>query len=799
MNRSPQTTSFGLMVIACLSLFHPVPVAALATKPGAAGGRLVVVDSIVQQAIEDKQIPGAVVLVGHNGQVVYRKAFGSRAVEPRRERMTADTIFDLASLTKVIATTTSVMQLVERGKVRLNDTVAKYLPEFGQNGKEDITVRQLLTHYSGLAPDLDLKTPWQGKDTAYKMAFAEKPEAPPGSGFVYSDINFIVLGALVEQVSGESLDQYSSAHVFAPLRMAHTRYLPPKTWRTKIAPTQFDDHNHMLRGEVHDPTALRMGGVAGHAGLFATADDLGKFAQALLNGGGGILSSLTVEKMTTPEQPPTATAVRGFGWDIDTPFSSNRGDLLPVGSYGHTGFTGTSIWIDASTRTYIILLTNAVHPRGQGSAIGLRAKVATALAAALPLTMEDTEKLRWESITGYNEAQSAGRRVATRNGSVKTGLDVLEEHGFDGLKGGQGKRKIGLVTNQTGVDAGGRRNIDLLAGAPGVSLEAIFSPEHGLTGTLDTTDINNSKDAATGVPVYNVYGAAEAARRPSVEVLKGLDAVVFDIQDAGTRFYTYETTLGYFLEGAAKAGIEMVVLDRPNPITGSFVQGPVSDVGHENFTNYFPVPIRHGMTLGELAQMFNVERGINAKLRVVPMEGWLRGDWFDSTGLGWVNPSPNLRSLRQATLYPGVAMIEGTNVSVGRGTDTPFEWIGAPWIRGRELAEYLNAQAIAGVRFVPVGFTPSASIYSGQVCQGVNIVLLERNTFDGPELGVELASALHKLYPRDFKMERMNELLVNQAVYDALAAGQDPRRIAQDWREELEKFQTVRQKYLLYK
>ncbi len=541
------------------------------------------VDSIIQQAIADGNIPGAVLVVGHDGKVVYRKAYGERALDPAREPMTLDTIFDLASLTKVIATTTSVMQLVEKGKVRMNDPVAKYLPEFAQNGKDDITVRQLLTHYSGLEPDLDLKTPWEGKETAYKMAFAETPAQSPGSGFVYSDINFIVLGALVERVAGERLDIYTTNHIFAPLKMLHTRYMPPSAWRAKIAPTQYDENDHMLRGVVHDPTARRMGGVAGHAGLFGTADDLAKFAQTLLNGGDGILSSAAVVKMTTPEQPPSAPLLRGFGWDIDSPFSSNRGDLLPIGSFGHTGFTGTSMWIDPTTQTYIVLLTNAVHPRGKGNAIGLRSKVATEVAASLNLTTSEKEAARMRSITGYNEAWSAARRMSARNGAVKNGLDILEDHGFDVLKATEGKKHIGLVTNQTGVDASGKRTIDVLAQAPGVSLDAIFSPEHGVTGTLDTTDINNSKDSVTGVPVYSVYGGTDAARRPAAEVMRTLDAVVFDIQDAGVRFYTYETTLGYFLEAAAKSGIEMIVLDRPNPITGSFVQGPVADAGHESF------------------------------------------------------------------------------------------------------------------------------------------------------------------------------------------------------------------------
>ena len=453
------------------------------------------VDGVIQQAVADGNIPGAVLVVGHDGAVVYRKAYGSRALEPRREPMTLDTVFDLASLTKVIATTTAVMQLVEQGKVRMNDPVAKYLPEFAQNGKEDITVRQLMTHYSGLAPDLDLTTPWEGKNTAYQLAFVEPPETTPGSGFVYSDINFIMLGALVERVSGETLDAYATQHIFAPLKMTRTRFVPPAAWRAKIAPTQYDENEHMLRGVVHDPTARRMGGVAGHAGLFSTADDLAKFAQALLNGGGGILAPAVVEKMTSPETPPSAPVLRGFGWDIDSPFSSNRGDLLPVGSFGHTGFTGTSIWIDPTTQTYIILLTNAVHPRGKGNAIGLRSKVATEVAAALNVDSEsEQEALRWKSITGYNEALSAARRMSSRNGTVKNGIDVLEEHGFDVLKPASqsvdtksvdatnpdaksvdskdldaknldatkpdvknpdAKRRIGLVTNQTGVDSAG--------------------------------------------------------------------------------------------------------------------------------------------------------------------------------------------------------------------------------------------------------------------------------------------------------------------------------------------------------
>jgi len=790
-----------LFVFPCLLTFSG---AAFSQPP--LDSRLTVLDSVINDAIAQQQIPGAVLIVGHDGLVAYRKAYGDRALEPRREPMTLDTIFDCASLTKVVATTTAVMQLWEQGKFRMNDPVAKYLPEFAQNGKQDITIRQLLVHYSGLAPDLDLTKPWEGKDTAERMAFEEAPEWSPGSQFVYSDVNFLVLGALVERLSGQSLDQYTERHIFAPLGMRETRYNPPSSWEPRVAPTEEDENHRLLRGVVHDPTARRMGGMAGHAGVFSTADDLAIFAQSLLDGGRGILTSPTIAKMTAPQQPVNGTVLRGFGWDIDSPWSSNRGELFPVGSFGHTGFTGTSLWIDPTTSTYVVLLTNAVHmkmgpPKERGSAASLRTKVATAVAAALALDPSEAEKMRLAAITGYNEMQSAARRLPVRNGTVKTGIDVLEGTNFAALhpKKGGAPRSIGLLTNQTGIDANGKRTIDVLTGIPGISLDAIFSPEHGVTGALDTLDVRNTKDAATGITVYSVYGGSDAARRPPVDVLKRLDAVVIDVADVGARFYTYEATIGYFLEAAAKADVEIVILDRPNPITGSFVQGPMSDEGMEKFTNYFPEPVRHGMTLGELAKMVNAERHIGARLSVVAMEGWQPGDWFDSTGLPWVNTSPNLRSVTEATLYPGVAEIEGTNVSVGRGTDTPFEVVGAPWIKARELATYMNARGIQSVRFVPIVFTPSSSNFAGERCEGVNLIVLDRNTLDSPELGIELASALHKLYPNDFKLEKMLDLLSNQSVYDAIQSGEDPRRIAEDWQERLDAFVRMREKYLLYK
>jgi len=394
--------------------------------------------------------------------------------------------------------------------------------------------------------------------------------------------------------------------------------------------------------------------------------------------------------------------------------------------------------------------------------------------------------------------------AANRKLRVKTGIDVLEETNFHVLERSDGRlNRIGLVTNQTGVDASGRRTIDVLAHAPGVELAAIFSPEHGITGNLDTAEIAAGRDEITQIPVYSVYGPTEAQRRPDPAIMKTLDAVVYDLQDVGVRFYTYETTLGYFLEAAVQAGIPIFILDRPNPATGTHVQGPISDphlctTPGCRFGNYHPLPVRHGMTIGELGKLFNTERHINAQMTVVPLQGWRRSAWFDATGLAWIKPSPNLRTLSAVVLYPGLGLIEQTNISVGRGTDTPFELVGAPWISARQLATYLARRAIPGVRFAPVGFTPETSVFAHQRCHGVRISVIDRDVLDVPELGLELASALHKLYPGAYRLDKMIDLLANRSAYDSLVAGQDPRREARRWRRESNRFQELRKKYLLY-
>ncbi|MEO6816392.1 MAG: serine hydrolase, partial [Edaphobacter sp.] len=835
------------------------------------------INNLMNDAVAAKKLPGAVVLIGHDNKLVFEQAYGHRSLEPTVEPMTEDTIFDMASLSKCLSTAVAVMQLYEEHKLNFDDPVAKYLPAFAANGKQNVTIRELLTHYSGLPPDVNLKdTPWglaaPDKAEGIRRALASPLVTTPGTHFEYSDINFITLGALVEKLSGEPLDVYAQQHIFTPLKMTHTHYLPgdkvcgfvPRyshsvgpdgvvltrsggfatqcapdqwdySWMPLIAPTTYDDEGtastnpdfgHMLRGTVNDPTTRRMGGVAGHAGVFSTTADIALFAQALLdkllhNTGPFPLKQSTLKLMTEPQQPSSAettatiftpdgkttkgVATRGFGWDINSPFSRPRGGVFPIGSFGHTGFTGTSLWMDPTSDTYVILLSNAVHPRGNPPISVLRGEIATAAGEALHLN---------ENASSVNTPESSAPTL--------TGIDILESTHFAALAEAAERHnhhlRLGLLTNQTGLDSEGRRTVDILAieapkFVPGVKLTTLFSPEHGIFGKQDTTKISSETDPDTHLPVISLYGPKDSDKRPKPEDLAKLDAVVIDLQDAGVRFYTYESVVGYFIEAAAQAHIEVILLDRPNPIGGEKVQGPVSDAGLESYTDYMPLPVRHGLTLGELARYINGERHlptaspdvqvpINAHLTVVLMQNWTRSEYFDQTRLPWTNPSPNLRSIIAATLYPGVALLETTNVSVGRGTPTPFEHFGAPYIDAPQLAAYLNARKIPGVTFASTSFfvdeTSNHYPYHGQTIPGIHITLTDRNALDAPELGIELLSALHRLYPRQFNLAKAERLVASVNTMLALDNNEDPRAIAASWTSDLAAFQKRRTLYLLY-
>ena len=772
----PGTSRFAVLYLLLMGIvwLPEIPAARAAPResspaqPGQVGmssGRLEQIDAIVAEELKAHQMSGCVVLIGRRGKTVLLKAYGYRQIEPSRVGMTTDTVFDLASLTKPLATATSVMILAERGKLRVEDRVAKHVPEFGQNGKENVTIFQLLTHQGGMIADNSLADYTDGPEKAWQRIFALKSRVAPGSKFVYSDVGYLVLGELVRRISGKNLHEFSRREIFRPLGMSETGYLPPDRLRRRAAPTEKRD-GAWIKGQVHDPRAHLLGGVAGHAGLFSTAEDLAVFARMMLGGGRlgdvRVLRQETVAAMTRPNQ--VSSGLRGLGWDIKTGYSSNRGRSFSSRAFGHGGFTGTAIWMDPELELFVIFLGNRLHPDGKGSVNQLAGRIGTIAADAI---------------------------VDRKRPVVLSGIDVLRRDGFRPLSG----RRVGLITNQTGIDRRGVSTALLLSKAANCELVRLFSPEHGLQGRLDRSNIADGRDPETGLPVYSLYGKT---RRPTPKMLEGIDTLVFDIQDIGTRFYTYISTMGYAMEEAAKRGIRFVVLDRPNPIGGVGVDGPVLDAGRESFVGYHPIPVRHGMTVGELAGMFNGERGLDLDLQVVRVEGWRRSDFFDATGLKWVNPSPNMRSLTEAILYPGIGLLETTNLSVGRGTETPFEIIGAPWLDAGKLESALNRAGLPGVGFRAVSFTPEESVFRGQPCQGVTISITDRAAFDPLRTGFEIARQLRILYPQAWKADRYDRLLGNRQVLEAVLAGKSTAQIESIYRPALDDFRRRRSRFLLY-
>ena len=773
------------------------PIALAGAQPLLLPEKLAEMDAAIAQVIADKQCPGGVLWVEHN-DASYHKAFGKRALVPADEPMTEDTIFDAASLTKVVATTPAIMLLVERGKIGLDDAVAKYVPEFAVHGKDRITLRHLLTHTSGLRPDISLKPEWDSFDEAIRLSCAEQLSAPPGEKFIYSDTGMILLGEIVRRASGKRLDEFVRQEIHGPLGMKDTGFNPPRAELGRIAPTEVEK-GVAVRGVVHDPRARRMGGVAGHAGLFTTASDLAHYARMLLSGGEldgvRIFKVETVKLMTSVQTPAAVSVRRGLGWDMDSGYSVPRGEIFPFGSFGHTGWTGTSLWIDPFSKTFVIFLSNRNHPTEMGSVGALRSRLGTLAAQAVadfdfsnvPRALVASEfTLQRAPDKVKDEFQPNATRE--RQTQVLNGIDVLAKNHFAPLKG----KRIGLITNHTGHDRERKPTIDLLNNAPGVKLVALFSPEHGVRG-LAEGEIRDGKDKKTGLPIYSLYGQA---RKPKPEQLKGLDALVFDIQDIGCRFYTYASTMGLAIEAAAENGRQILVLDRVNPINGVTVDGPML-AEPPTFVGFFKVPLRHGMTVGELARMYNAEKNLTANLTVIEIENWRRNQWFDDTGLPWTNPSPNMRNLKQAILYPGIGLLESA-LSVGRGTDTPFEVVGAPYIDDVKFAEDLNRVGLTGVSFIPIRFTPTASVHKDQNCGGVYIMLNDRGRCNVVDMGLLVAKTLCRLYPKDFNPDKIKHLLLHPLTLEAIKTDKSLHEIHASWKSDLDEFQNRREKFLIY-
>ena len=522
----------------------------------------------------------------------------------------------------------------------------------------------------------------------------------------------------------------------------------------------------MLRGVVHDPTARRMGGVAGHAGLFITVHDLAKYCRMLLRGGSPIFRPAIVNMLTSVQSPANVAVKRAGGFDIDSGYAKPRGEMFPIGSYGHTGFTGGFFWIDPPSKTFYIFLSNRVHPNGKGNVVALQHDLGALSARAVGYTTPILSRVRWP--LGGADALN--------------GIDVLIARRFEQLRG----LRIGLITNQTGIDRAGNPTIDLLRSAPGVTLVSLFSPEHGIRGVLDA-NVADTTDPVSGLPIFSLYGES---RKPKPEQLANIDALVFDIQDIGTRFYTYPATMQLAMEAAAEAKKKFIVLDRVDPIGGVAVEGPILK-GEEDFVGWHPIVVRHGMSVGELAQMFREERHIDVDLTVIQIRGWSRAMWQDEAGLPWINTSPNMRSLTEATLYPGIGLMESA-ISVGRGTPTPFEVIGAPYIDGNALVTALPPQP--GVMFTPIRFTPDASIFAGKECGGVRMAITDRKVLRPVATGVAIATALRRLYSSDFALDKMQRLVRDPATMEAIRSGTPV-----DWSADETAFNARREKYLLYR
>ncbi|MCW5831279.1 MAG: DUF1343 domain-containing protein [Labilithrix sp.] len=715
------------------------------------------IDAIVQAAIEGAKMPGCMVVVGRHDDVLFERAYGARALLPERAPMTPETLFDLASLTKPIATATSIMILVDRGKVDLDARASRYVPELAR--LPAFTVRQLLLHTSGLPAATPLSDWSTDRAEVIRRIAALTPRSQPGERFNYSDVGFVVLQEIVQRVSGKELAAFASEEVFAPLGMKDTGFLPSPELRLRAAPTEQRDGGFIL-GEVHDPRAFALGGVGGHAGVFSTAHDLSRFARAMLARGEldhrRLFATKTFERFVARHD--TSKGGRALGWDVDSAFATHRSGLFSAKAFGHGGYTGTAMWIDPERDLFVIFLSNRVHPDGKGAVNPVVSEIAT---------------------------------VAVNAAEVKTGIDVLRAESFERLRGA----RVGLVTNASARAKDGKTTIDVLrAAAPAVTLAAIFTPEHGLGGDREGKIADGAYE---GVPVVSLYGDRFT---PTSESLAGVDTLVFDLQDVGVRFYTYASTMKRAMKVAAERHLRFVVLDRPNPIGGVEVQGPVlAETDVKGFVNHHALPLRHGMTMGELARLFAADDGLELELDVVKTIGWRRKETFDRTGLAWTGPSPNLRSLRSVALYPAVGLLESTNVSVGRGTSMPFEIVAAPWMDGAAVARRLNEAEIAGVAFEPLTITPTSSVHANKRCRGVRITVNDATRFEPVRTALAIAGVLRALHPDDWSFDGMDRMLRHAPAMDAIRAGKGLADVEATWALDLATFKARRARFLLYK
>lgn len=732
------------------------------------------IDDAVFAAIDARQLPGAVIAIGRRDGLAFLRDYGARAIDPEFEPNDIDTIYDLASLTKPVGTATALAILADRGLLSFDDPVARFIPAFAAGGKERITIRQLLEHTGGL-PSVDSLRDYEGETREESLAriFAVQPVHPPGQRVLYSDLGFIVLGETVARVANEPLDAFIAREILGPLEMRSSSFRPSQDWISRVAPTERAERRLgvMIRGEVHDPRAFRLGGVAGNAGLFASAPDLARFARAMLGGGEleghRILRAERVQELITARRLPGGFE-NGLAWDMRSRAEARRAGGMSEASYGHLGWTGTSIRIDPRHDVFVIVLSNDVHPNGRGDVRPLASTLERIVAG------------------------SAERILPAPRGDIRAGIDVEARDGFPRLQA----RRVALVTHDAARARDGRRTLDVLVRG-GVDIRRVLAPEHGLDTTREG-HVRDGRDRRTDLPVHGLFGPT---RRPSDTMLADIDTVVIDLVDVGARFYTYASTMRETLVATAShPELRVVILDRPNPLGGALIEGPLRDPELRSFVNYHPLPLRHGLTLGELARLLDseLELGLGERLDVVRVEGWERASTALDLGPRWNPPSPNLPNLDAVLLYPALALLEGTDLSVGRGTSEPFSVLGAPWANAERVLEVLAGLDIPGVAFEAARFRPRNARHRGRVCHGIRVRITSANDYRAARTGLALVRAMLTVHRERIALERVLPLLGSRQLLDALVDGSSLDELVSSASADAAIFETRRAPFLMY-
>ncbi|MCL4217668.1 MAG: DUF1343 domain-containing protein [Candidatus Hydrogenedentes bacterium] len=671
----------------------------------------------LKNAVQTAAAPGAVAYVGDLHNTYFHGAAGNRQLLPEPLPATTDTVYDLASLTKVVATTTAIMQCRDSGIIDLDDSVGGHLalPAFNA-----LTIRQLLTHTSGLVPGRPFYREATSMDEMLGMYASMNLDRTPGTGRTYSDVGFMMLGRIVELATWNRLDEFCRKYIFDPLEMTSTTFNPPPELALRAAATENCTwRGRIMCGEVHDENAYAVGGISGHAGLFSTAADLALFCRGLLDG--SLFKESTVDEMMQLGLLPWYPW-QGLGWQLDPWLNTSSGFLPSRGAFGHTGWTGTCLWVDREINLIAILLSNTCHPTRAG---------------------------RHNAVLRETFYTSVAKVFYPRHANTHLGIDRLVLDGFDEIAG----KRIAVLTNHAAVDSLGRHVTDVLKLAPATRIARLYSPEHGIAGQAEAGEKVGSQSAAA--PVTSLYGQQ---KRPTQNELNTIDVFVIDLPDVGARYYTYAATMKECLAACAEAGVRVLVLDRPNPLGGLVLEGPVAGQAGSPVC-WGEVPVRHGMTMGEIARWFQAAAFAKSKLKlsISALDNWPRGNLYTECSLPWVPPSPNIPTPETALLYVGMCLFEGTNLNEGRGTEIPFHVVGAPWLDARAVVGAIAAEDCPGCQLSPVQYTP-VSIpgkaanprFQNQTCQGVRIDIKAPHDLRAFRTAVALLNAIRHLHKSDF-------------------------------------------------